>query len=142
MIEVKHIFKTFDGKTILNDISAQFFAGKTNLIIGKSGSGILTVLLRAENKTIYAVITITLCAALGVARVSASPREVKEKRVYSLFSSLFSLNERTKPIKIDDKAFDKKSITPSFVLLKVTVPTAVIIKPQPPQKLKHIKRFA
>ena len=77
-----------------------------------------------------------------MARVSASPREVKEKREYSLFSSLFSLNERTKPIKIDDKAFDKKSITPTLVLLKVTVPTAVIIKPQPPQKLKHIKRFA
>lgn len=46
MIEVKHIFKTFDGKTILNDISAQFFAGKTNLIIGKSGSG-KTVMMKS-----------------------------------------------------------------------------------------------
>ena len=46
MIEVKHIFKTFDGKTILNDISAQFSAGKTNLIIGKSGSG-KTVMMKS-----------------------------------------------------------------------------------------------
>ena len=46
MIEVKHIFKTFDEKTILNDISAQFFAGKTNLIIGKSGSG-KTVMMKS-----------------------------------------------------------------------------------------------
>lgn len=36
MIEVKHIFKTFDGKTILNDISAQFFAGKPILSSAKA----------------------------------------------------------------------------------------------------------
>lgn len=46
MIEVKHIVKNFDGRTILNDISAQFYEGKTNLIIGKSGSG-KTVLMKS-----------------------------------------------------------------------------------------------
>ena len=46
MIEVKHISKSFDGRSILNDISAQFFDGKTNLIIGKSGSG-KTVLMKS-----------------------------------------------------------------------------------------------
>jgi phospholipid/cholesterol/gamma-HCH transport system ATP-binding protein len=45
MIEVKHIFKSFDGRTVLNDISAVFETGKTNLIIGRSGSG-KTVLLK------------------------------------------------------------------------------------------------
>ena len=39
MIEVKHIIKSFEGKTVLKDISAVFDPGKTNLIIGRSGSG-------------------------------------------------------------------------------------------------------
>ncbi|MDR1368753.1 MAG: ATP-binding cassette domain-containing protein [Dysgonamonadaceae bacterium] len=39
MIEAKHIIKSFDGKQILKDISAVFDPGKTNLIIGRSGSG-------------------------------------------------------------------------------------------------------
>jgi phospholipid/cholesterol/gamma-HCH transport system ATP-binding protein len=45
MVEVKHITKSFDGRTVLNDISAVFEPGKTNLIIGRSGSG-KTVLLK------------------------------------------------------------------------------------------------
>ena len=39
MIECKHINKTFNGKQILTDISATFVQGKTNLIIGASGTG-------------------------------------------------------------------------------------------------------
>ena len=39
MIEVKNLTKSFDGKTILKDISATFEQGRTNLIIGASGSG-------------------------------------------------------------------------------------------------------
>lgn len=46
MIEVRNITKSFDGKTILNDVSAVFKAGKTNLIIGQSGSG-KTVLMKS-----------------------------------------------------------------------------------------------
>lgn len=46
MIEVKNLTKSFDGKTILHDISATFYSGKTNLIIGQSGSG-KTVLLKS-----------------------------------------------------------------------------------------------
>lgn len=46
MIEVKNIVKSFDGKTILRDISARFDTGKTNLIIGKSGSG-KTILMKS-----------------------------------------------------------------------------------------------
>ena len=46
MIEVKNITKSFDGKTILHDVSARFFSGKTNLIIGQSGSG-KTVLMKS-----------------------------------------------------------------------------------------------
>jgi len=39
MIEVKNISKSFSDKTVLNDISAVFEKGKTNLIIGSSGTG-------------------------------------------------------------------------------------------------------
>lgn len=39
MIEVKNLYKSFQDKTVLNDISGVFEQGKTNLIIGASGSG-------------------------------------------------------------------------------------------------------
>ena len=39
MIEAKNVSKWFDGQRILYDISATFETGKTNLIIGQSGSG-------------------------------------------------------------------------------------------------------
>lgn len=39
MIEVKNIDKSFSGTQILTDISFKFETGKTNLIIGQSGSG-------------------------------------------------------------------------------------------------------
>ncbi len=45
MIEVKHLFKAFDDKEVLTDINAVFDDGKTNLIIGQSGSG-KTVLMK------------------------------------------------------------------------------------------------
>lgn len=45
MIEVKHLYKSFEDKAVLKDINAQFLSGKTNLIIGQSGSG-KTVLMK------------------------------------------------------------------------------------------------
>lgn len=46
MIEVKNISKSFDEKTILHNVNATFYTGKTNLIIGQSGSG-KTVLMKS-----------------------------------------------------------------------------------------------
>jgi phospholipid/cholesterol/gamma-HCH transport system ATP-binding protein len=46
MIEVKNINKSFDDRQVLFDITARFDKGKTNLIIGQSGSG-KTVLLKS-----------------------------------------------------------------------------------------------
>jgi phospholipid/cholesterol/gamma-HCH transport system ATP-binding protein len=45
MIEVSHLYKSFEGNEVLHDINASFADGKTNLIIGQSGSG-KTVLMR------------------------------------------------------------------------------------------------
>lgn len=39
MIEVKNLYKSFEGQEILKGISYTFERGKTNLIIGQSGSG-------------------------------------------------------------------------------------------------------
>ena len=46
MIKAQNIVKSFDGRTVLKDISVEFLTGRTNLIIGRSGSG-KTVLLKS-----------------------------------------------------------------------------------------------
>ena len=45
MIQVKNIYKSFDQSDVLKEINTSFDRGKTNLIIGQSGSG-KTVLLK------------------------------------------------------------------------------------------------
>ncbi len=45
MIRAEHIIKSFEGRTVLDDVSVSFERGKTNLIIGRSGSG-KTVLMK------------------------------------------------------------------------------------------------
>ena len=46
MIELKSIYKSFEDKDVLMNINARFENGKTNLIIGQSGSG-KTVLMKS-----------------------------------------------------------------------------------------------
>jgi phospholipid/cholesterol/gamma-HCH transport system ATP-binding protein len=46
MITIKNLYKSFNGTSVLKDISVTFESGKTNLIIGRSGSG-KTVLLKS-----------------------------------------------------------------------------------------------
>ncbi len=45
MIRAEHIVKEFDGRRVIDDVSVEFETGRTNLIIGRSGSG-KTVLLK------------------------------------------------------------------------------------------------
>ena len=45
MIELRNLYKSFEDKEVLHDINAVFEEGKTNLIIGQSGSG-KTVLMK------------------------------------------------------------------------------------------------
>ncbi|KAA6345583.1 ABC transporter ATP-binding protein [termite gut metagenome] len=60
MIEVKGLYKFFEGKTVLNNINVSFESGKTNLIIGQSGSGktvmmtcIVGLLVPEEGEVLY-----------------------------------------------------------------------------------------
>lgn len=46
MIHTEHITKSFDGTTVLDDISVDLLDGKVNMIIGQSGSG-KTVLMKS-----------------------------------------------------------------------------------------------
>ncbi len=46
MIRAEHVSKQFDGRMVLDDVTATFETGKTNLIIGQSGSG-KTVFLKS-----------------------------------------------------------------------------------------------
>ena len=45
MIQLESVYKSFGERTVLNDINYTFENGKTNLIIGQSGSG-KTVLMK------------------------------------------------------------------------------------------------
>ena len=45
MIQLHHLSKSFEDKSVLKDIESQFNGGKCNLIIGRSGSG-KTVLMK------------------------------------------------------------------------------------------------
>ena len=51
MIDIRGLYKSFEDKTVLSNINASFENGKTNLIIGQSGSG-KTVLM--PKKTYFA----------------------------------------------------------------------------------------
>lgn len=77
MIEVKNVVKSFDGKTILHNISCEFIQGKTNLIIGQSGSG-KTVLM----KSIVGLVTPEQGAILfdGRDRLSMPTKEIRNLR--------------------------------------------------------------
>jgi phospholipid/cholesterol/gamma-HCH transport system ATP-binding protein len=46
MIEVKHLYKEFNGRQVLDDVNIRFEPGECSLIIGASGSG-KTVLLKS-----------------------------------------------------------------------------------------------
>src|ERR1043166_4393016 len=77
MIEVKNVKKVFGDKVVLHDVSAKMEAGKTNLIIGTSGSG-KTVLM----KIMIGLLSVDTGEALyeGKDIVKMEEKELKELR--------------------------------------------------------------
>ena len=76
MIQVKNIVKSFEGVTVLNDISADFRDGEVNMIIGQSGSG-KTVLMKSMlglfRPDSGAIVLVDSRSFLGSLERSASP---------------------------------------------------------------------
>jgi phospholipid/cholesterol/gamma-HCH transport system ATP-binding protein len=90
MVEVKHIHKSFDGRQVLNDISARFETGKTNLIIGQSGSG-KTVLLKNIVGLLYPDSGAILYDGLDLVSLSKHELDMLRREMGMLFqgSALF-----------------------------------------------------
>ena len=63
MIEVKNLNKSFEEIKVLKGISTTFDKGKTNLIIGQSGSG-KTVFLKCLLKLFVFVLTATIMCTM------------------------------------------------------------------------------
>ena len=86
MIEIKSLYKSFEGRTVLNDINFTFHNGKTNLIIGQSGSG-KTVLMKClvglltpeKGEVLYDGRNLITCLLY----TSPSPRDLSTSRMPS-----------------------------------------------------------
>ncbi|HAK00145.1 MAG TPA: ABC transporter ATP-binding protein [Bacteroidales bacterium] len=90
MIQVSNVSKSFDGVPVLKDISARFEQGKTNLIIGQSGSG-KTVLLKCIVGMLECDSGSILYDDLDLTRMNFSQRRVLRQKIGMLFqgSALF-----------------------------------------------------
>ena len=82
MIVIEKLFKSFNGSNVLTDISTKFEKGKTNLIIGQSGSG-KTVLLKCI-LGLYGIDT----GNIFFEEYSFQKMETKERSIYTLEQSL------------------------------------------------------
>lgn len=90
MIEVKSINKSFDDKTILHNVDAVFYEGKTNLIIGQSGSG-KTVLMKSIVGLVTPEVGEILYDGRDLLKMDAGQKKNLRKEIGMLFqgSALF-----------------------------------------------------
>lgn len=90
MIELNDIHKTFDDKEVLKGIDTVFETGKTNLIIGQSGSG-KTVLLKCVVGLLYPTSGDILYDNRSLAGMSKKERTILRSELGMLFqgSALF-----------------------------------------------------
>jgi phospholipid/cholesterol/gamma-HCH transport system ATP-binding protein len=84
MIEIKNISKKFDGKVVLETISAKFKPGICNLIIGASGSG-KTVLVKCIVDLIHADSGSVFFGALELDNMTPEQRKELRNNLGMLF---------------------------------------------------------
>lgn len=90
MIEIKNLYKSFDGTSVLKDISLTLKEGQNNLIIGQSGSG-KTVLMKCLVGLYLADSGQILYDGRNFAKMSENERKNIRKEIGMLFqgSALF-----------------------------------------------------
>ncbi|MBQ2414147.1 MAG: ATP-binding cassette domain-containing protein [Rikenellaceae bacterium] len=130
MIRGENIVKIFDGRRVLDDVSVKFDAGKTNLIIGRSGSG-KTVLLKSlvglheiDEGNIY-------FDDLCYTQLGFKERKVVRKDIGMIFqggalldSSTVEDNIRLPLDLFTDQSFEEKMERVNFCLKRVNLPNA------------------
>jgi phospholipid/cholesterol/gamma-HCH transport system ATP-binding protein len=90
MIELVHISKSFGDKLVLDDVSAKFYQGKTNFIIGASGGG-KSVMMKCMVGLIEVDKGQILYGGTDFVQLSYQERKVKRQEIGMLFqgSALF-----------------------------------------------------
>ena len=87
MIEVQNIIKSFDGTEIIKGVSTVFDKGKTNLIIGQSGSG-KTVFLKCLLSLFIADSGKILFEGKGLKKMSIKERSILRQEMGMVFQGL------------------------------------------------------
>lgn len=86
MIEIKHLYKSFEEKEVLHDINILFPPGQTNLIIGQSGSG-KTVLMKCIVGLLEATSGEILYDGRDFANFSKRERKILRQEIGMIFQS-------------------------------------------------------
>lgn len=86
MIEIKHLYKSFEEKEVLHDINILFPPGQTNLIIGQSGSG-KTVLIKCIVGLLEATSGEILYDGRNFANFSKKERKALRQEIGMIFQS-------------------------------------------------------
>ncbi|MCI2842964.1 ABC transporter ATP-binding protein [Staphylococcus hominis] len=113
MIQIRHLSKKYNGKTVLKNISLNIEKGMSTALIGKNGAGKSTLInilinhLKAETGEIIDIDHLLNLNHIGVLFQKTSfPRLIKVKELYKLFSQLYkdaiSIDEFKKITKLND----------------------------------------
>ena len=114
MIQIRHLSKKYDGKTVLKDISINIEEGICTALIGKNGAGKSTLInilinhLKADTGDIIDKDNLLNLNHIGVLFQKTSfPRLIKVKELYKLFCQLYknaiSIDEFKRITKFDDR---------------------------------------
>lgn len=130
MIEVKGLNKTFGDKKVLEDISIFFERGKTNLIIGESGSG-KTVLIKCMVGLIKAESGSILYEGENFMEMDFDAKKETRKKIGmlfqggALFDSMTVLQNVMFPLDMfTNKTTEEKRDRADFCLQRVNLPNA------------------
>ncbi len=135
MIECKNINKAFNGKQILKDVSAKFEQGKTNLIIGASGTG-KSVLLKTLVGLVHPDSGAILYDDRNFTQANKEEKQVIRREIGMLFQGGALFDSKTVEENVmfpldmlSDMSNSEKSDRVNFCLQRVGLDHAAKLKP-------------